>query len=506
VNGRRPGVLRARRVAAAGAVALVVLTTMLGPAARAGAEDRPSVVPGQAKARAEGFSVKIQVAGSFADGGVSLGIVQGVAAADSHDTVGAAEGRAIDYGLVDALNRLPTAACPNVVPLFDPATLPPITRADSDQPDGATPRPTRVRYAGWPTAGEEAGIQDAVAGPSATGTGSTRTPYVDGGFLQAYDVVTEARGTVGPDGRREAVATVTAARLDLFGGLVSFLRPRFSARSATGSTGGGSFSYDSVAILGNYRAPDAAAADLAAVTGAVEGFLGFLGLHVDWPTVDVVRDDAPGGGATSVERVVVSPLRLRLSNLPIGRDVIGPLLAAFGPTIDEALDAYLADPCANQSLRLIVDVARGFVSGTGEAGVSFGGVEVETNDRWVAPAVLFDPVVPLSEPPPAAPVAAPSVLADLTVRPSAPIASAPVPAAVPALVPTAPVVGAVVASAPEVAAPRRSVALVPVTSRRREAGRTGGAAVWAGLVAAALIAALAVADRRTIGASRRSTT
>ena len=180
MNGRRHGVDRARRAVMCGALAGGLLVVACPPV---GAEDRPAVVAGQAKSRAEGFSAKIQVAGSFADGGVALGIVQGVAAADSHDDVGAAEGRAIDYGLVDALNRMPTASCPAIVPLFDPAPLPPITRADSDDPAGATSRPTPVRYAGWPTAGEVAGTQDAVAGSSPTGTGSTRTPYVDGGIL-----------------------------------------------------------------------------------------------------------------------------------------------------------------------------------------------------------------------------------------------------------------------------------------------------------------------------------
>lgn len=367
----------------AGVVVGVSATLAMGTT-EAGAQARPVAVPGTASATAKAFNFGAALNGGIPGEGSTLGVTRGLASADSKDATGVSKGRAFDLGLVANYNRDTPPGCPPVVPLYDRSTTPVMSQAESGDPSAQTSRPLEVRYpAMTPGAGTIAGTQDAVAGPGASARGNTTIPEAEGLFLKATGLNSETSTTVDGAGRRSATSTVTAAVIDV-GGWFSIGNARFAAMSNTDGTSAASFTYDWVYFLGQYHT--GAAAERAMQDGKAlgEGLLAGLGVKIDLPVASrpkVVAD--PSSDTTRAETVEVSPLRVRVANAPIGRDVLRPLLDAIGPSIDQQLAEYLDGPCADRTLSNSISVTTSLLSGTGQLGTSIGFVSAATSDRWV---------------------------------------------------------------------------------------------------------------------------
>lgn len=346
--------------------------------------ESPGFVPGEAKADTGFFEAKVQITGAVGSGrGLAIGFGSGRALAQYADDNAAAEGRVLDYSLLQVLNSQPTPECPNIVPLFANSTLPPLTRAESSNPAHANSQLTEVRYAGWPDYGPVFGTQDATAtaGPPLNSAAVTTAPIVDAGLITLWnprsEVSTTLRGKT-----REARAIMSATSLSILGGAMVLYEPRWVAiaRSGDTTTADARFSYSSATIFGMQRGPGTNSADLNTFKGFVENFFGFLGLRLILPEARVTD-----GGDGGPPRVTITPLTVAIENIPLGQNLIGPLLRAISPQLDAALAEYLAQPCSNKSYELLADVLKEVLSGTGGAALTVGGASAMTDDTYFPP-------------------------------------------------------------------------------------------------------------------------
>ena len=486
--------------------ALVAGLASMSPAA-ADTPTRPDFVPGEAKGSTTFFDAKVQITGAVGSGrGLGIGFGSGRALAEYHDQSSVSEGRALDYSLLTQLNPQPTVECPDIIPLFANSTLPPLTRAESSNPNSATSQQIDVNYAGFPTMGAKFGTQDAIATPQPMAKALTDAPIVDAGLLTMY--APHAEATTRLSGHtREAVAIVSAQSLSILGGAMVLNDPKWIAIARSGDTltADARFTYSSATILGIQRGPGTNADDLNAFKGCVEGFFGFLGLKLILPAATVTD-----GGDGGPPRVAISPMTVAIENMPLGLNLVGPLLRFLSPQLDAALADYLAQKCSNKSYELLADVFRGFLSGTGAVGLSVGGASAMTDDTYFPPVSFDLPVAAASLPPtpvtslPSTPVTSspPSTsgIQKISSSSSAPVTTSDAVVDVSAeevvATPEPDVPAEVADAAPKFKPVKRAGLIAP-------AGKKGGSAGWMLAAALAGVLVLAGADQFVMRRSRR---
>lgn len=358
----RPTRRRALSAVTAAGLAAVVAITAAAPVA---AQGSGGVRNGEAEAAAQSFGL------SIIQGNATIGFTYGRSLANYRDTTGTADAKALDLGVLPTLFGV--QQCDGSAPILNPATFPPLTRVDSTDPAAATPRPPATAFQpglGDRPAGPIAGEQEATATrkPSSRAvTRSARTDMyvlaVDGG---ATEVTTQLSGGV-----REARAVSTASQLRVFGGLFTFVKPRWEAvaRSGATSTNEGSFTFERATVLGQPRTAAQAMADLEGFRRGLEQLLAPLGVRLSLPAVEVTDG-----------RVRVTPMTFALEDMPWGAQVIAPFLGDIQP-LREALTRQLLDEdCRNESSLLLLDVLLGILAGSGALQIQAGGVEAFTAD------------------------------------------------------------------------------------------------------------------------------
>lgn len=338
---------------------------------------------GEAEASAQTFSVNVT------QGNANIGFTYGRALANYRDTTGTADAKALDLGVLPTLFGV--EQCDGSAPILNPATFPPLTRVDSTDPAAATPRPAQAFQPGLGTrpAGPLAGEQEATATRLPSSRGTTRSERadmyvlaVDGGTTE---VTTQLRGGV-----REAHAVSTATQLRVFGGLFTFVNPRWEATARTGATTTteGSFTFERATVLGTPRSAEQAMRDLEGFRTGLEQLLAPLGVQLQLPSVVV------DGG-----RVRVTPMGFVLRDMPWGGQVIAPFLGDIQPLKEVLTRQLLDEDCRNESSLLVLDVVLGILGGSGSVQIEAGGVEVATADTDFSAAPLPELPVDAEAPP-----------------------------------------------------------------------------------------------------------
>lgn len=353
---------------ATAAVLGIVAPSVALPSA-AGAEEFRN---GEATATAATFSVNVT------QGNANIGFTYGQALANYRDTTGTADAKALDLGVLTTLFGV--EQCDGSPAILNPATFPPQTRTDSTDPASATPRVAQAFQPGLGTrpAGPLAGEQDATATKLPSSRATTRSERADM-YVLAVDGGSTEVTTQLTKGVREAHAVSTATQLRVFGGLFTFINPRWeaTARSGATTTAQGSFTFERATVLGAPRTAEQAMADLDGFRRGLEQLLAPLGVELQLPTVQV-------DGAT----VTVTPMGFVLKDMPWGAQVIAPFLGDIQPLKEVLTRQLLDEDCKNESSLLLLDVILGILGGSGSVQLHAGGVQVSTADTDFSAAPL----------------------------------------------------------------------------------------------------------------------
>lgn len=346
----------------AGVLATTGLVALLAVPSAAQTSDTGVWHNGEASAVADTFLINIK------QGNANIGVTYGRSLAGYRDITANSEARAIDLGVLPTL--FGGEQCDGSPPIMNPATFPPNTRVDSVATDAAVSRRTEAFNPGLGSDGPggSAGWQDAVATPMPSATGTTETPPTDLFVLAMDGGRTET--SVSLQGKvRSARAVMTADRLRIFGGLFSFEKPRWEARTTSGAetTSWGNFTFESATVLGMPRNHDQVMTELAGFEQGLEDLLGPFGVQLNLPRVE----SADG-------RVKVTPMEFLVKDMPWGGQVIAPFLGQAQP-LKEALTKQLLDEdCKNASSLILIDVILGILAGSGSLEIMAGGVEAST--------------------------------------------------------------------------------------------------------------------------------
>jgi hypothetical protein len=350
-------------------------------------------VRGSAAADASSFGLSLK------EGAGTVGLTWGASSTSFREAYATASAKPLDLQLVRLLlgeaSRcsgdtsplpLPDSAIPAEFVSNSLATTAGTTvEGDADFPGlYGTPSPGTVGH----------GSAFATATPSSTA--STRSPTIDLLIMQLVNPSTRTETNL-VDNVRTATATSRADKLVFLWGALVIDNPTWTATVKTGGVTAheGSFTTTGGSLWGQPRTAAESMTDLADTAQFIQDLLGGVGLALDLPTTKVEGD-----------LVSVSPLMIRLTDSPLGKSVIAPLLGQPSgegePTIDEqiqeALDKWAKESCDNKRYRQIAEILLGVLKGSGEVQLPIGGVTV-TTDATPAPEFEDEPLdlEPLAE-------------------------------------------------------------------------------------------------------------
>ena len=358
--------VRGERAAVLISSVFVMVATFVapGPVAAASAADGDGFRNGEAAASAQTFTLNVK------QGNANIGFTYGSSIANYRDTTGTADAKALDLGVLSTLFGV--EQCDGSPAILNPATFPPSTRTDSTHPTAPTSRIAEAFQPGLGTNGPGplAGTQDATATKQPSSRATTNSERADLYLLAVDGGATEARTTLS-NGVREAYTLSTARELRVFGGLFTFVEPRWEATARTGATTTttGSFTFERATVLGSPRTPAQAMADLSAFRTGLEQLLAPFGVRLELPALEI------DGG-----RVRVTPMSFKVRDMPWGNKVVAPFLGQVQPWKEALTRQLLDEDCKNESSLLVADVLLGILGGSGSIELDAGGVEAWTAD------------------------------------------------------------------------------------------------------------------------------
>lgn len=462
-GAKRRGGFRLRPVVVLLAVCGVFAVTtglVLTPAARSGATPE-DFVKGSAEAKAD------TVAAGIVAGGATIGLTWGRVLAQYQESVGIAEGRSLDLGI---LKSLLGTSCDGSPPALNPATIPPGIRVDSRQSGAEASHVSEALSPGADKPGSPVGTQDAKATSAPWSWAGTDTGDVNLFLVGLKGGRAEVSSQL-VDGTRYAKAVVTGSELDVLGGLITFRDPRWEAEAKSGAETSttGSFTFSAAKLFGIERSPADAEAGFDRFAADVSRSLAALGVHLDYPKVEI--ED---------KRVKVTAMTFGITDPPSGARYLAPALAKLQPLREVFVDYLVKTDCNNATTVTVLDIALSILSGSGSVNLSVGGVEASTDDTVYA-SPFGEGAIGLG-----------AGSASRTAAASAPRASVAAPAAgAPTPVTSAP---DAVAASPDFA---------EASNRKFLDGSTGGAAVAVGAAALLGAAALAAGDFLVMRRGRR---
>jgi hypothetical protein len=356
----------------------------IGTQLDAGAQ-APAVVRGGANASADSMGFQIINAGA------SLGWTFGRSTAAYRDITASSEGKAVDLGAVEALFSQPQCGG-EVPPVLNMATVPPRTIADSAVSGSEVAKSAEVIYprlAGDNASDRIVGTQTASATKVPASQSSTTTRNQDFGFFRIEGATSSAR-TSFENGIRLSEATMSAKRIVVFGGQVVFYEPTWSAKAWSGADTGteAGFTFRSAQVFGNYLSGAVLERDLKVFETLVEGLLSPFGLDLRYPEV------RQPFGATGIE---VTPLAFSMSDAPIGKDLLIPLLNT--DLLKNYRLASVSEDCRRETFWTIIDALERALGGSGSIEMLVGGAVATTDDTDYSFKPFAEPVQ-IAEPAP----------------------------------------------------------------------------------------------------------
>jgi hypothetical protein len=343
-----------RRTIAVGAAVGVALLATAATTSSSGAQTGFNNGVGSASAQ----SIRVNPV----SGGLSFGVGIGEALAGHQNTVGTAESRSANLGVIGT--SLAAEGCDGGEPTLPEDEQPGTLRTDSTE-DGSAD-----------------GIDDqdpvvpgmdrhvlATTAPYAESRTSSQGIDVPGALHVGPTVAVSASGVAGE--LREAVAISEIGSISIGGGAVELRGLRWEAihRSGDEEAQLGTFSIASATIAGTPVPTQDAVAALEQVNAAVSP----LGLAIRPPRHHV--DETARGSISTVD-----PLSIALVPSPARDGVLGPLQSGLQPVRTELFNALIEQDCSNASYITVLDIILNSVGAGGELGIELGGVQATTSE------------------------------------------------------------------------------------------------------------------------------
>ncbi len=353
------------------AVALVLFCattlTLIATSPGGASADTAAFYPGTATATASALALVPST------GGLGYTITLSNANAEYEQALAKATSQTLNLGVIGTV--ITTASC-NKPPAVAASNLPqPVALENNAKPPSQT-----LTVAGtFNGTGAGAGIEQASVTQIPSASATTRGgDFNVAGAIDLSGLDTTAVAQVVGGNTRDVSSTADVGQISLLGGLVVLKGLHWEAGQQSGgaSSSAASFSMGSV-VLAGVSMPTPSSSQLAMVIGIVNTALAPTGFHINLPVVTLLANAHDGNGATSK----VSPLTIGIDSSALGAAVIGSQLTAAQP-LKTAIDAALiAANCqlSNDGLPL-VDIALGVPAGGGGLDLNLGGATVNIND------------------------------------------------------------------------------------------------------------------------------
>jgi hypothetical protein len=331
-------------------------------------------------------------------GNLQLGITAGVAVSEIKNTIGQAQAKTLDLGLIGG--TLTAESCTGSAAAVKQSDLPQPLRVDSR--GGATK-----------AAKDDAPINGATIGGGRKEVEADQTPSakavakiveVLGGFLTLEGGRAEAVTRVVDKNAREAHAKVS---VDLnIGGFLDLSGLRWDAFHRTGKDAKADATFDlgTAALLGVPIPLES----LAQIESLVNTILAPSGVSITFPKVERFT--------TPADLIRVTPMQILLKDSPAGAATLGPILNLSREQREDLFDEISKAYCSLAGAVLVGDIGIAVASGTGFLALQIGGAEATTGELVLeSPFGSESPVV-------TAPGSLPTIP---TILPSSPIAPGP---------------------------------------------------------------------------------
>ena len=344
------------------------------------------IVRGGANAWASSVSVEL------GSGGATLGATYGRSVASYRDITAQAEGRALDLGLLEPIFALPQCDG-TVLPMWDTASLPPKTSVDSfteGASEGASSEVFWPAMQGTSQSKQVIGNQHAWATEQPWSKASTDIITADLVLLKVLGAET-ASTTEFRNGVRIAKAESWAKRVSLMGGIIEIKNPHWTAEKRSGAeeSENATFTFDSVRLFGITQNADNTAKTFNDFKWAVGQLFSGLGLKFQIPEVQP---------ADVGEGISISPMGFVLTNAPIGKQLLTPLLGS--EFMNDVRNKSLDEDCTRAIGWTIIDALDNALGGAGQVVLSVGGATATTDETdYSSPPIAPAPPAEAAEQP-----------------------------------------------------------------------------------------------------------
>jgi hypothetical protein len=325
-------------------------------------------------------------------GALELGITGGVAVSEIKNTIGQAQAKTLDLGLIGS--TLTAESCSGGSAALKQSDLPQSLRVDSRE--GAT----KLAEDDFPLSGSTigGGRKEVEADQTPSGTAVAKIVEALGGFLTIEGGRAEAVTRVVDKNAREAHAKVS---VDLnIGGFLDLSGLRWDAFHRTGKDPKADATFDigTAALLGVPIPLDS----LTQLEGVINPLLAASGISITFPKIERFTEPA--------DLIRMTPLRIVLKDSPIGAATLGPVLNLSRVQREQLFDEISKAYCAAAGALLVGDIGVAVASGTGFLAVEIGGAEATTGELVLdSPFGSETPVVTLPGSLPTIPTILPSL-------------------------------------------------------------------------------------------------
>jgi hypothetical protein len=347
-----------------GVVAVASVGLLVATFGVASGEDAAPIGPGTAKATA----IVAQIAPGV--GSLQLGITSGVAVAEIKNSLGQAQAKTLDLGLIGS--TLTAESCGNAA-VISPSDLPQPTRVDS-RGGKASLTEDQVPLPGTPLG---VGHRVAEASPDPTARAISDIVETVTGLIDISAGHAEASARVLKGQGREAEAKVS---VDLtLGGVIKLSALNWDAYHRTGKDPKASATFD--VGTGTLLGLPIPTESLVALETTLNGALKSTGLSISFPKVERFKEPA--------DLIRMTPLTIQLKDSPLGGDVLGPVLNFTREQREQLFTQIATSFCQAAAATLVGGIGLDIAAGSGFLTIELGGAEATTGEL-----VLEDPFGP----------------------------------------------------------------------------------------------------------------